>query len=60
MSVLFDISSGKVCGIACQSLFENVNITQCLEKCAVLFGSNSLKVSVMFDMNSVSVFTLVW
>ena len=38
---------------------ENVSIVWCLEKCVVLFGSNSQKVSVMFDMNSENVFTLV-
>ena len=48
--VLFDVSSGKVCSIVCQYLFENVSITWCLEECAVLFGSNSLKVPLMSDI----------
>ena len=60
MSVLFDVSSGKVCSIVCQKLSENVSIAWCLEKCVVLFGSNSLKVPVMFDINSEIVFTFVW
>ena len=52
MSVLSDIGSGKVCSIVCQWLSENVSIAWFLEKCVVLFGSNSLKKPVMFDMNS--------
>ena len=39
---------------------ENITVVWCLEKYVVLFGSNSLIVSVMFDMNSESVFTLIW
>ena len=58
MSVLLDINSGKVCSIICQQLSENVSIAWCLEKCVVLYGSNSLKVSVMFDMNSKKMFDL--
>ena len=41
-------------------LSENVSIAWFLEKCVVLFGSNSLKVSVIIDINSENVFTLVW
>ena len=29
-----------------------LSIVWCLEKCVILFGSNSLKVWVLFDMNS--------
>ena len=58
MSVLFDVSSGKVCSIVYQLLSENVSIAWCLEKCVVLFASNSLVVPVIFDMNSENVFNL--
>ena len=62
MWVLFDndMKSGKVCSIICQWHYENVNIDWCLEKCVVLFGSKSLKVSLILDMNSENVFTLMW
>ena len=36
------------------------SLMQVLEKCVVLFRSNSLKVPVIFVMNSENVFTLVW
>ena len=49
MVVLFDVSSGNVW---------NVNIVWCLEKCSALFGSNSLKMPIMLDMNSENVFIL--
>ena len=38
--------------IVYQQLSERVSIVWCLEKCAVLFRSNSIKVSVLFDMKS--------
>ena len=60
MSVFLDIDSEKVCSIFCQWLSENVSISWCLKMCVILFGSNSLKVPVMFDMNSENVFTIVW
>ena len=38
-------------------LSKNVSTAWYLEKCVVLFGSNSLKVAVMLDMNSESVYS---
>ena len=38
--------------IVYQQLSERVSIVWCLEKCVVLFRSNSIKVSVLFDMKS--------
>ena len=59
MSVLFDISSGKLCSIVCQKLSEIIIVAWYLEKGFVLFWSNSLKVTpTMFDINSKNVFTL--
>ena len=62
MSVLFDndMKSGKVWRIVRLLLSENISTDWCLEKCVALFGSNSLEVPVMFDMNSENVFTLIW
>ena len=51
MSVLLFVNSGK-CVVLFDSNSENVSIPWCLEKREVLFESNSLKMPVMFDMNS--------
>ena len=61
MSVLFDndMKSGNVWRIVRLSLSENIS-TDYVWKCVALFGSNSLEVPVMFDMNSENVFTLIW
>ena len=59
-SVLLDIYSGKTCSIVCKKPSEDVTIAWYRERCVVLFGSNSLKLPVMFDMNSENVFILVW
>ena len=49
----------KLCSIVYQWLSENVNIVCCLEKCVVLFVSNSLQVSVLFDIKSETCFLLL-
>ena len=59
MSVLLDINFAKVCSIVYQQLSENVSIVWRLEKCVVLFERNSMKVSVLFDMRSEKVFSIV-
>ena len=60
MSVLLGINSGKVCGIICQYVSENsVFLTYALEKC-VLFASNSLKMSVLFDVSSGKFCSIIW
>ena len=41
-----------LCGIVYKQLSENVSIVWCLEKFVVLFGSSSMKVSVLFVMKS--------
>ena len=43
-----------------KKLSENVSIVWCLEKFVVLFESNSLKVSVMFHMNSLKMCLLLF
>ena len=58
-----------VCDMYCEKIFyhsliwkelsENVSIVWCLEKCVTLFWSNSMKVSVLFDMRSEKVFSIV-
>ena len=42
----------KLCSIAYQWLSKNVSIVWYREKCVVLFRSNSMKVSILFDMKS--------
>ena len=60
--VLSDTNSEKrfYYSLISKELSENVIIAWCLKKCVVLFESNSIKIPVMFDMNSENVFTLVW
>ena len=55
MSVLFDINPGKTRSIVCPLEMSVVS-----NACKSVFGSNSLKVSVIIDMNSQNAFTLVW
>ena len=42
----------KLCSIAYQWLSKNVSIVWYREKCVVLFRSNSMKESILFDMKS--------
>ena len=64
VSVLFDMNSGKkfYYSLIWNELSENVNIDlyKLWKKCAVLFASNSLKMSVLFDANSGNLWSVVY
>ena len=55
MSVLLHINPVKMHSIVC-----SLEMSVLLNACESVFESNSLNVSVMFDMNSQNAFTLVW
>ena len=52
---MLDVNPGKMRSIVC-----SLEMSVLFNVCESVFGSNSLKVSVMFDMNFQNVFTLVW